>query len=342
MGKINVLDSSIYNRIAAGEVVERPASIVKELVENSLDAGATQIRIEVLEGGIKQIKVSDNGCGIEPDDVKVAFYPHATSKIYALEDLDEIGTLGFRGEALASIASVSQVELTSKVEAHETGSHLKIEGGKELEFSEAASANGTYITVNNLFYNVPARHKFLKSATREESEVTNLVARFILANPTISFTYFANNKEVYRSSGKNLEEALFTVYGKNTLENVIAFEQTVGQMKLHGYLGKPTFAKSNRTYQTLVINGRYVVNSVVSAAAYAAYQDYLMKGKFPFFVIHMNMPLEVLDVNVHPNKLDVKFENSQTIYGTIYNTIKQALQNANNILKTTHFSFAVE
>lgn len=333
MGKINVLDSSIYNRIAAGEVVERPASIVKELVENSLDADATQIRIEILEGGISQIKVSDNGSGIEPDDVEVAFLPHATSKIYSLEDLDQIGTLGFRGEALASIASVAQVELTSKVEGFETGRRIRVEGGKLQENIEVASPNGTFITVNNLFYNVPARHKFLKTATREESEITNLVARLILANPHISFTYFANKKEVYRSSGKNLEEALYTVYGKTTLESVVPFENKISAITLSGYLGKPNFSKANRTYQTLIINGRYVVNSVVSAAVYAAYENYLMKGKFPFFVIHMNMPYDSLDVNVHPNKLDVKFENSQTIYGIIYNTVTKVLMNANNILK---------
>lgn len=333
MGKINVLDSSVFNRIAAGEVVERPASIVKELVENSLDAGSTQIRIEVLEGGIKQIKVSDNGCGIEPEDVEVAFLPHATSKIHSIDDLEQIGTLGFRGEALASIASVSQVELTSKVASFDTGRRVKIDGGKLIENIETASPNGTYITVNNLFFNVPARQKFLKTASREESEITNLVARFILANPKVSFVYFADKKEVYRSSGKNLEEALFTVYGKSILENVVPFESKVGAITLSGFLGKPNYSKSNRTYQTLVINDRYVINSVISAASYGAYENYLMKGKFPFFVIHMNMPLDSVDVNVHPNKLDVKFENSQTIYGIIYNAISKALMNANNILK---------
>ena len=333
MGKISVLDSSIYNRIAAGEVVDRPASIVKELVENSLDAGATQIRIEVIEGGTMQIKVSDNGSGIEPDDVETAFLPHSTSKIHSIEDLDQIGTLGFRGEALASIASVSQIELTSKVQHFETGRRIKIEGGKITESTEVASPNGTYIIVNNLFYNVPARQKFLKTPTREESEITNLVAKFILANPKINFIYLANKKEVYRSSGKSLEESLFTVYGKTTLDSVIAFENTIGAITLSGYLGKPNFSKSNRTYQTLIINGRYVVNSVVSSAVYAAYENYLMKGKFPFFVLHINMPLDTLDVNVHPNKLDVKFENSQTIYGIVYNTITKVLMNANNILK---------
>ena len=307
MGKINLLDSTIFNRIAAGEVVERPASIVKELVENSLDAGATQIRIEVVAGGTKQIKVTDNGSGIEPDDVERAFLPHATSKISSLEDLEQIATLGFRGEALSSIANVSQVELTSKTKENEVGKTIQIESGKVIEQKEVASPNGTFITVNNLFYNIPARKKFLKSDKREESEITNLVARFILANPNINFVYLVDKKEVYRSSGKNLEEAVFTVYGKETLENVIPFEKQVGKITLRGYLGKPNFSKSNRTYQTLVINGRYVINSVISAASYASYQNYLMKGKFPFYVIHMNMPLDSVDVNVHPNKLDVKF-----------------------------------
>jgi DNA mismatch repair protein MutL len=333
MGKINLLEDKVFNRIAAGEVVERPASVVKELVENSLDASATQIRVEVLEGGIKQIKVTDNGSGIEKEDLEKAFMPHATSKIKTVEDLEKIGTLGFRGEALASIANVSQIEATSKIEENDTGKRVKIEGGVLLENKEVASPNGTYITVNNLFFNVPARKKFLKSPKREESEITNLMSRLIFANPNISFVYLADKREIYRSTGKNLEEAIFTVYGKSTLENILPFENNSGEIKLSGYLGKPNFSKSNRTYQTLIINGRYVVNSVVSAASYGAYQNYLMKGKFPFFIIHMNLPLDSLDVNVHPNKLDVKFENSQAIYGLIYNAITNALMNANNILK---------
>jgi len=342
MGKINILDSTIFNRIAAGEVVERPASVVKELVENSLDAGATQVRIEVFGGGIQKIKISDNGCGIEPDDVATAFLPHATSKIHNIDDLEQIGTLGFRGEALASIASVSQVELISKTSAFDTGRKVKIEGGVLLENTEVASLQGTYITVNNLFYNVPARHKFLKSEKREESEITNLVSRLILANPKISFVYLVENKEVYRSSGKNLEEALFTVYGKSTLESVIPLKEQVGAVSLYGYLGKPNFSKSNRTYQTLIINGRYVVNSIVSAACHGAYENYLMKGKFPFFVIHMDLPYDKLDVNVHPNKLDVKFDNSQNIYGIIYNAITKTLMNANNILNLNTENKVVE
>ena len=333
MGKINVLDSTIFNRIAAGEVVERPASVVKELVENSLDAKATQIRVEIIDGGKRQIKVSDNGVGIEPSDVATAFLPHATSKIHSIDDLDKIGTLGFRGEALASIASVSQVELTSKVKANQTGQRIKIEGGQILENTEVASPDGTFITVNNLFYNVPARQKFLKGDKKEETEITNLMARFILANPEIVFIYVANKKEIYRSTGKNLEEAVFTVYGKTTLENLIPFEHKSGDITLKGYLGKPTYAKNNRTYQTLIINGRYVINSLISTACYKAYENYLMKRKFPFFVIHMNLPLDKLDVNVHPNKLDVKFENTQNIYGIIYNAVTNTLMNASNILK---------
>ena len=331
--KINLLEDSVFNRIAAGEVVDRPASVVKELVENSLDAGATNIRIEILEGGLKQIKVTDNGCGIERDDLEKAFLPHATSKIKTVEDLEQIGTLGFRGEALASIANVSQVEIFSKTADCETGQRVKIEGGVLTENIEVASPNGTFITINNLFFNIPARKKFLKSATREEAEITNLIARLILANPQISFVYLASKKEIYRSSGKNLEEATFTVYGKNTLENIIPLNHKSGDILLSGYLGKPNFSKSNRTYQTLIINGRYVVNSIVSTASYGAYQNYLMKGKFPFYIIHMQLPLNSLDVNVHPNKLDVKFENSQMIYGLIYNAINQTLMNANNILK---------
>jgi|AntRauTorcE11897_2_1112592.scaffolds.fasta_scaffold00001_174 DNA mismatch repair protein MutL len=333
MGKINLLDSTIFNRIAAGEVVEKPASVVKELVENSLDAKATQIKIEVIDGGLTKIKVSDNGVGIHQDEVEKAFLPHATSKISKVDDLDKIGTLGFRGEALASIANVSKVQLISKTANNQTGKQVNIEGGEITKNEEVGCPVGTVVSVDNLFYNVPARKKFLRSSKRETTEITNLVARLILANPNVKFTYITNEKEVYRSTGESLEEAIFTVYGKKSLDNIIPFETTSGNIKLSGYLGKPSYAKSNRTYQTLIINGRYVVNSVISAATYSAYQNYLMKGKFPFFVINMNLPLDALDVNVHPNKLDVKFENSQTIYGIFYNAVTNALMNANNILK---------
>lgn len=333
MSKINVLTAQVFNRIAAGEVVERPASIVKELVENSLDAGASSIRIEVVDGGIKQIKVIDNGSGIVFEDLQKAFLPHATSKIATVEDLEAIASLGFRGEALASIASVSQIELTSKTANSEVGGTLEIDGGKVTKHEEVASPNGTFITVNNLFYNTPARAKFLNKPKTEETKITNLVSRFILANPKVSFTYIANGKEVYRSTGKNLEEAVYTVYGKDTLNSLIPFEEKVDDITISGYVGKPTYSKSNRTYQTLIINGRYVVNSTVSASVYGAYSNYLMKGKFPFFIINLNMPHNSLDVNVHPNKLDVKFINSGRIYSLINNAVVNALLSANNILR---------
>lgn len=333
MGKINILEPKVFNRIAAGEVVERPASIVKELIENSLDAGATNIRIEILDGGIKQIKISDNGLGIDFDDIDKVFLPHATSKIATVDDLDKIDTLGFRGEALASVASVAQVELISKTANSKTGASIEIESGTVTEKTEKASPDGTYLTVNNLFYNIPARQKFLRKPKTEETQITNLISRYILANPSISFTYFANNKEIFRSTGKNLEEAIYTVYGKETLNSLIPFSTKNNDICLSGYLGKPTFAKSNRTYQTLIINGRYVINGTVASAVYSAYQSYLMKGKFPFFIINIDMPLTSLDVNVHPNKLDVKFENSQAIYRSIYNTVIDTLMNASNILQ---------
>ncbi|MGD9900940.1 MAG: DNA mismatch repair endonuclease MutL [Spirochaetales bacterium] len=344
MGKINILDSSVFTKIAAGEVVERPASVVKELVENSIDAGATQIKIEIEMGGKQKIKVSDNGCGIANDEVQTALLPHATSKIKFIEDLEKIGTLGFRGEALSSIVSVSKVEMLTKTSESSNGQLLKCEGGKVIENKPYASKDGTFITVNDLFYNIPARQKFLKTDKREEAEITNLVARFILANPQINFTYMVDDKEVYRSTGKNLEEAVYTVYGKSTLENLVPFETMSGNIKLWGYLGKPNFSKNNRTYQTLIINGRYVINSTVSSAVYSAYENYLMKGKFPFFIINMQMPLDILDVNVHPNKLDVKFEDGQHIFGLIYNAVKNGLMQANNVMKVenTHINKQID
>lgn len=333
MSKINILDKSIFNRIAAGEVVENPASVVKELVENSIDAGATKISIEVVDGGIKQIIVSDNGCGIEPDDMVKAFLPHATSKICNANDLDKIGTLGFRGEALSSIASVSKVNLISKVKDLEIGSEIYLEGGEVISQNEKGCSNGTYISVNDLFYCVPARAKFLRKPKTEESDVTNIVSRLILANPNIQIKYTADNKLIYFSSGNGIEEAIYAIYGKEVLENLIKIEFSSYDklMKFNGYICKPTFSKPNRTYQTLIINGRYVINQQISTAIYKAYENFLMKGNFPFFVLYVTLPLDKVDVNVHPNKQDVKFEKSGEIFSLVVNAVSEVLYNINHI-----------
>ena len=332
MNKINILDSSIFNRIAAGEVVEKPYSVVKELLDNSIDAGATKITIELKNGGIDEIKVSDNGCGIEPDDFSRVFLPHSTSKIRTLEDLDKIGTLGFRGEALASISSVSKVKLQSKTKENELGKEMLIEGGAVRYENEIGFDNGTNITVSKIFFNVPARAKFLRKPRQETSDITNLVARYILANPFISFRYIVDGKEVYFSSGNGLEDAIFVVYGKDCLNSLIPLDYTSANgIKVGGYIGNTTFSKPNRTYQTLIINGRYVINSMVSLCVYNCYEHYLMKGQFPFYIINLNIPLDKLDVNVHPNKLDVRFENNNEIYGVVYTAVSEALNSSNSI-----------
>ena len=329
MSNINVLDSSVFNRIAAGEVVERPASIVKELVENSIDAEAKHIVVEIINGGTSMIKVSDDGKGIAYDDLSKAFLPHATSKIKCVEDLNNIATLGFRGEALASIASVSQTTIMSKPKSADIGGEISADGGKISLPRQAGCPDGTFITVNNLFYNTPVRAKFLKSNRVEEGAITNLISRFILANPNISFKYIADGKTIYQTQGLDLTEGIFVVYSKEATNNIIEVSYESGDIKLSGFVGNPLYVKPNKTYQTLIINGRYVVNNLVSTAVYNAFENYMMKGKFPFFVLHLNMPFEEVDVNVHPNKLDVRFQNTNRIYGIINNAVAQALLNTN-------------
>lgn len=326
MGKvINVLDSSVYNHIAAGEVVERPASVIKELVENSIDAGATRIDIEIENGGISKIKVSDNGSGIDKEFVKTAFMPHATSKIAKIDDLDNILTLGFRGEALASIAAVSRVLMITKTEENDIASAIELEGGTVLKQYETGRTTGTTTTVSDLFFNVPARKKFLKKDKSEEQEVTALISRFILANPHIYFSYKADGKTIFSAPGTNLEDAIFSIYGKEAISETLKVDLSKGEYKVWGYVGRPSFSKPNRTYQTLVINGRYVVNNTISVAIANAFGEMLMKRKYPFYVLHMTLPADEIDVNVHPNKLDVRFANNSLVYSLFFEGVGRAL-----------------
>ena len=329
MSKINILDKIVSNRISAGEVVEKPASVVKELIENSIDAGADKIVIEIEEGGIKSISILDNGSGIEKDDIKLAFMPHATSKIKNVEDLDNIGTLGFRGEALASIASVAQVEMISKTKASELGSSIKIDGGEFGEIGEVAMNTGTQIVVKNLFYNTPARRKFLRKPKTEEGEITDLVEKIILANPTLQIRYVIDGKIKYNTTGSGLYANIYTIYGRETVENIIEINFEREGYKLTGYIGKPEISKANRTYQTLIVNGRVVRSAFISNAIQEVYQNFLMKNKFPFFVLNLTLPLDSVDVNVHPSKMEVKFENLGFIRTLFTNAVYYALVNAN-------------
>lgn len=329
MAKINLLSPMIFNRIAAGEVVEKPCSVVKELVENSIDSGASDISVCIERGGLGKIEVTDNGSGIEFDDLKNALLAHATSKISKLEDLDNIGTLGFRGEALSSIASVSEIEIISKTPDCEFGGKIKCLFGHMEELTQIASIDGTRISVNNLFHNVPARLKFVRKDKTEENDITNFMARLILANPHISFSYTADGKQIYKHKASDLKTAICDIYGEEIGKDLIEVNQTRGNMTLHGYISRPEIAKANRTYQTLIINGRYVINYMISSAISNVYEDYLMKGKFPLYVLCLDLPVDEVDVNVHPNKLEVKFENSGAIFSLFSDACFHALHETN-------------
>lgn len=321
---INILDSSVYNRIAAGEVVERPSSVVKELVENSIDSGATKIEVAVADGG-KYIRVSDNGCGIAYDELRTAFLPHATSKIREIKDLDAIGTLGFRGEALPSIASVAKVTMVSRRREDELGGEITIENGKELSRAQTGCAAGTTVTVEDLFKNVPARLKFLRADRSEENDITSLMQKIIIANYNVSVTYSVSGKEVFRSGGGGLKEALYAVYGKNFLNEYEFLQSSTPDITLYGYINKPAFSKHNRSYQTLVVNGRYVVNADISFWIYNCYSDYLMKRQYPAYVLFIDLPTDMVDINVHPSKMEVKFVDFDRLRRLLTKAISETL-----------------
>ncbi len=330
--KIHVLSPDVYNQIAAGEVIDRPYSVVKELAENAIDAGATEISIEIEEGGKKLIRVTDNGEGIAREDLANAYAPHATSKLKTAQDLFGVTTLGFRGEAIASIASVSKMNIVSRVRGGEAFS-LACEGGVCGEILPAAGATGTEITVRELFFNTPARLKFLKSDAQEEGDVAGMVARFILSRPNIAFTLLLNGKVKYRSFGDGLAAALAAVYGGDILSRCYELDADKHGIRLHGYIGDRNYSKPNRTYQSLFVNGRYVVNQTVAAAVTNAYASYLMKRQYPFYVLFLDIPPEIVDVNVHPNKADVRFADNQIIYGTVYSVISAVLDGNSRALE---------
>lgn len=329
--KINVLAPSVYNKISAGEVVERPASIVKELVENSIDAGATEIRVEIENGGIKNIIVSDNGCGIEKDDLITAFLPHATSKIKSDKDLENIMSLGFRGEALASISAVSRVRLSSKTAQSITGYSLSVDGGEFGKVCEIARSNGTTISCSNLFFNTPVRAKFLRKPKTEEAEITNVIERFMLAHSEIAFQYYVDGKQVYNTISCSMQDIIYSIYGKEVYENLVEVDYEENGFRVSGYVTKPSISKSNRTYQTLFVNGRNVENYLISSCITNVYSSFLMKGRFPVYVLSIEIPADCVDVNVHPSKREVKFDNPNRIYSLVSRAVDKALLGVNEI-----------
>ncbi len=327
MGSIHLLDNSLINKIAAGEVVERPASVVKELMENSIDAGATSITVEVNEGGIGMIRITDNGRGIPKDEVKTAFLRHATSKLTSIEDLEDIMTLGFRGEALSSIASVAQVEMVTKTKDSSTGTRIVINGGIVEKEEEAAANEGTVFTMKNLFYNTPARRKFLKKPATEGGYVSEIVNRIALGHPEIAVKYINNGNTIMQTNGGgDLRAAILYIYGKQIASQMLETSYSKEGFTVEGYAAKPELSRGNRNYENFFINGRYIKSTVVQNAVEDAYKGKLMVGKFPVFVLNLKVPANTVDVNVHPTKLEVRFSDENLIYDIMYNAVTKALK----------------
>lgn len=329
MSEIHVLDSRVYNKIAAGEVVEKPASVVKELVENSIDAGANDITVEIEEGGTRLIKITDNGSGIKNSEVQNAFLPHATSKLKEAEDLENIQTLGFRGEALSSIAAVSTIEMKTKTSEETLASVMQISGGNLDGISQQSGNTGTIITVKRLFYNTPARLKFLKKPKSEEGDISSLMVKLILANPNIKFHYIVEGKSVYRSNGLGLKEALHAVYPKEIVDNLVEVKYFLNGYKVYGFTSNLNLAKHNRNFQTIILNGRVITNITVATAALNAYGEGLMKKSYPIYVLNITVPNETVDVNVHPSKSEVRFQDNNSVYSLIFQGVRSAIFNIN-------------
>lgn len=326
MRKIAVLDQNTIDKIAAGEVVERPSSVVKELVENAIDAGATAVTVEITDGGKKLIRITDNGAGIEADQIPLAFLRHATSKIEKVEDLEQIASLGFRGEALSSIAAVSQVELITKTPSAVSGSRYIIEGGVEHSLEELGAPEGTTFLVRNLFYNTPARNKFLKSDMTEANYIHTLMEQLALSHPEISFKYIQNRQVKLHSSGNySVKDVIYSVYGRDITKALLDAEFENDFMKITGFVGKPEIARGNRSFENYYINGRYVKNNIITKAIESAYKGFLMQHKFPFVSLQMQMEGNDLDVNVHPAKREVRFAREQEVYEAVYDTVRRAL-----------------
>lgn len=336
MKNITLLDQATIDKIAAGEVVERPSSVVKELVENAIDAGSSAITVEIKEGGISFIRISDNGCGIDPADIKTAFLRHSTSKIRSVEDLMTIHSLGFRGEALSSISAVSMVELLTKTRDSLSGIRYVIEGSQEKVMEEAASPDGTTFFVRNLFYNTPARKKFLKSSMTEAGYIHELMIRLALSHPEISFKFINNGQTKLHSSGNHsLKDVIYQVYGREISNQLIEIDTLENGIHIQGYIGKPSVFRGNRNFETYFVNGRYIKSNIISQGIENAYKGYLMQHQYPFCVLQLEMNGTDLDVNVHPTKMELRFSNQQGLYDLIFRTIREGLDRKEHIPEVT-------
>ncbi len=336
MGNITLLDQATIDKIAAGEVVERPSSVVKELVENAIDAGSTAVTVEIKDGGISFIRISDNGCGIDPSDIRTAFLRHSTSKIRSVEDLLTIHSLGFRGEALSSISAVSMVELLTKTKESLCGIRYLIEGGSEKSMEEAASPDGTTFFVRNLFYNTPARKKFLKSSMTEAGYIHELMMRLALSHPEISFKFVNNGQTKLHSSGNHsLKDVIYQIYGRDICNHLVEIDAEEQGVHIRGYIGKPGIFRGNRNFETYFVNGRYIKSNLIAKGIEDAYKGYLMQHQYPFCVLHFELNGKDLDVNVHPTKMELRFANQQGLYDFVFRTVREGLDRKEYIPEVT-------
>lgn len=327
MPSIQILDQNTINQIAAGEVIERPSSVVKELLENAIDAKATAVTVEIKEGGISLIRITDNGCGIKPEEIPLAFLRHSTSKIRSVEDLLTVSSLGFRGEALSSIAAVSQVELITKIPNALNGARYVIEGGEEKMIEEIGCPEGTTFLVRNLFYNTPARRKFLKTAQTEAGYIAEIVERIALSHPEVSIRFINNNQNKLHTSGNsNQKDIIYQIYGREITANLLSMKREANFGSIEGFIGKPLISRGNRSFENYYVNGRYIKSQIISKAIEEAYQPYLMQHKYPFAVFNLAIRAELLDINVHPAKMELRFRNGQEVFNFVKDSISQTLE----------------
>ena len=326
MAEIALLSQDTIDKIAAGEVVERPSSVVKELVENAIDAGSTAITVEIKEGGLSFIRITDNGCGIHKDQIALAFLRHSTSKIRTVQDLLSVHSLGFRGEALSSISAVARVELITKTPEALNGVRYVIEGSKELSMEEIGAPDGTTFLVRDLFYNTPARRKFLKSAQTEGNYITDMIEKLAISHPHISFKYIQNNQTKLHTSGNGkIKDVIYHIYGRDITGNLLEIKKSCEHFEVEGFIGKPSVTRGNRSYENVFINGRYIKSALLNKAIEDGYKAFIMQHQYPFAVLHFTFPGDKLDVNVHPTKMEIRFESTQEIYQELFQVIQDSL-----------------